>query len=236
MRGFLKRFRLALVSLLAGGGALFLVTAALPGTSPDPEGIKPVVVAWMHLVLNSDCGPDYRFSTQKPPPDVVERSLREIKRLWGRLWVDCQQKQNLLEPLNNPEFVNNDQFQPLGGTILKLRWDNITVKGNTADVTVTSTARFGGFVKDGPRPGLFISEGTQTEHYEMVYDRGWKIKHWTVVSGAGEAEPIWSVTLPREDLADPAKIKPAFEQARQLLAVPSEIRVQLKPELVGPYL
>jgi len=232
---FLKRFRLAVVGLLASGAALFSVMAALPAPSPDPEGIKPVVVAWKHLVPNSDCGPDYRFSTQKPSPEVVERSLKEIKRLWGQLWVDCQQKKNLLEPLDNPEFVSNDRYQPLGGTILKIRWDNIAVKGNTADVTVTFTARFGGFVKDSPTPGLFVSEGTQTEHYELVYDGGWKIKHWTVVSGAAEAEPIWSATFSREDLSQPAKIKPAFEQAKQLLAVPPEIKALLKPELVGPY-
>lgn len=79
------RLRLALVGFPAGGAALFSVMAALPGASPDPEGIKPVVVAWMRLVLDSDCGPDYRFSAQKPPPEVVERSLREIKRLWGPL-------------------------------------------------------------------------------------------------------------------------------------------------------
>lgn len=89
MHVFLKRFRLGLVGLLASGAALFSVMAALPAPSPDPEGIKPVVVAWMHLGFYSDCGPDYRFSTQKPPPEVVERSLKEIKRLWGQLWVDC---------------------------------------------------------------------------------------------------------------------------------------------------
>lgn len=67
MHVFLKRFRLAVVGLLASGAALYSVMAAWPALSPDPEGIKPVVVAWKHLVPNSDCGPDYRFSTQKPP-------------------------------------------------------------------------------------------------------------------------------------------------------------------------
>lgn len=132
--------------------------------------------------------------------------------------------------------MNNEQFQSLGGTILKPKWDNITVKGNIAEVIVTATSRFGGFVKDSPTPGFFVSEGTQTEHYKLVYDGMWKIRYWAIISGAGEAEPIWSVTFSKEDLLNSTKIKPAFEEAKQLLAVPPEIKAQLKPELVGPYL
>lgn len=241
---FLRRY-LKVWAALLGGAALCSAAVAIPlrdQVMPDPaaaESVKAVVLSWLHFVENPWTLPEpHRFTAQLPPQAVMERRLNDVKHCLDLMWVDCPQKNGLEERLTgNTAWFDSMRLIDFGSTILHVTWDKLTVVGDKAEVTVTSTGRFGGFWLDGS-PGVWVSEGTDTDKIILVRQNGrWKISSWDVVSGPGSAEIIYQESVTKPDLQNPAKIKPLLEKARRLIGTPpEEVRKYLDPDLVGSYL
>ncbi|MEW6772030.1 MAG: hypothetical protein AB1330_11685 [Bacillota bacterium] len=242
---FLRRYLKVWAALLSGV-ALYGAAVAVPThdqvvlNPADAEGVKAVVLSWLHFVTNAATLPEpHRFTAQLPPRAVMEQRLNEIENCLDLMWADCPQKSGLKETLtgNAEWFRGSVGLIDFGTSILNVAWDNITVVGDKAEVTVTFTDRFGGFWLDGP-PGLWVSEGTSVDKFILVKQNGrWKISYWKVVSGPGSAEIIYQESVTKGDLENPAKIGPLLEKARRLIGTPpEEVKKYLDPGLVGPYL
>ena len=241
---FLRRYLKVWAALLSGA-VLCSAAVTVPlrdQAVPDPaaaENIKAVVVSWLHFVENPWTLPKpHRFTAQPPPRAVMEQRLRDVKHCLNLMWVDCPQKSRLEERLiGNTKWFDSIELIAFGASIFNVAWDNITVVGDKAEVTVTSTVRFGGFWLD-ESPGLWVSEGKEIDKFTLVKQDGrWKISYWYIVSGPGSAEIIYQESVTKGDLQNPAKIKPLLEKARRLIGTPpEEVKKYLDPDLVGPYL
>jgi hypothetical protein len=242
---FLRRYLKVWAALLSGVAlcsaavAIPLRDQAVPNPA-DAESVKAVVLSWLHFVTNPWTPPEpHRFTVQLPPRAVMEQRLGDINNCLDLMWVDCPQKSRLKERLtgNAEWFRGSVGLVDFGTSILNVAWDDVTVVGDKAEVTVTSTVRFGGFWLDGP-PGLWVSEGKDTDKFILVKQNGrWKISYWKVVSGPGSAEIIYQESVTKGDLENLAKIKPLLEKARRLIGTPpEEVKKYLDPDLVGPYL
>ncbi|MEW6771998.1 MAG: hypothetical protein AB1330_11525 [Bacillota bacterium] len=241
---FLRRYLKVWAALLSGV-ALCSAAVAVPThdqvefNPADAEGVKAVVLSWLHFVTNPWTPPEpYRFVGHLPPRAVMEQRLNNVKNCLDLMWVDCPQKSRLEERLiGNTKWFDSIELIAFGTSIFNVAWDNITVVGDKAEVTVTSTVRFGGFWLD-ESPGLWVSEGKEIDKFTLVKQDGrWKISYWYIVSGPGSAEIIYQESVTKGDLENPAKIRPLLEKARRLIGTPpEEVKKYLDPDLVGPYL
>lgn len=238
MRRLLSGYRKLLATAL-GSLLLMFSGVALPNDPPDPEAVKPVILNWEHFDLNALAAPEpYRFIAAVPPKPVLDQRMRDAQQCMDRLWGTTQQRKNLEEVFggNSDRFLDS-KFNSLGGTILDVQWNDIEIVGDTADVTVTLKVRFGGSELSEPSPGIWVSEQTATEHFQLSNKGGiWKVQHWDGVSGGASGEVIYGQQFSKESLNSPTAVGPAMEKARELLTVPRVIRDQLKPDLVGPYI
>lgn len=242
---FLRRY-LKIWATLLSGVALYGAAVAIPMQDQvelnpaEVEGVKAVVLSWVHFAANAWTPPEpYRFVGQLPPRAVMEQRLSDVKRCLDLMWVDCPQKNGLKETMvANTEWFASMELIDFGTSFNKVVWDDITVVGDKAEVTATFTARGGGLQVDNPTPSLWVSEQTATDKFVLVKQDGrWKISSWRVVSGGGSGEIIYQESLTKGDLESPAKLRPALEKARRLIGTPpEEVKKYLDPDLVGPYL